>query len=156
MSHCNAVGGRLTCVDFFVNRFVKRSRRYRSSGLEPLDIPQVMHPRRSSRAGFAAKETVLWADTAVKNRCYDSPRGSCKRKISPHVSWGSGGRHSHVKTNRSYTIPCPLPDGRGSSERVSCVCHVHAHCSMCHVLRCSSCGDQSQTKMVRQVGSSMG
>ena len=40
---------------------------------------------RGSRAGFAAKETDVWTDPAVKNRGYDSQRGSCQRKIPPPV-----------------------------------------------------------------------
>ena len=47
--------------------------------------PPVTHPRCSSRAGFAAKETERRVNSAVKNRGYDSQRGSCHRK-SLHMS----------------------------------------------------------------------
>ena len=40
---------------------------------------------RGSRAGFAAKETDVWTDPAVKNRGYDSRCGSCIGKKSTHM-----------------------------------------------------------------------
>ena len=90
----------LTCVDFFGDRFAKRLRDTVAAACSRWIFRQVMHPSDGSRAGFAAKETDVWADPAVKNRGYDSQRGSCHRKISTHV-----GTCGCVREPGSRTLP---------------------------------------------------
>jgi len=70
----------------FGNRFAKRSGNTVAAACSRWIFLQVMSPSGGSRAGFAAKETDIWADPAVKNRGYDSRCGSCIGKKSTHVS----------------------------------------------------------------------
>jgi len=70
----------LTCGDFFINRFAKRSRDTVAAAWSRWISRQEMLPPGSSRAGFAAKETERRGDSAVTNHGYDSQRGSFPRK----------------------------------------------------------------------------
>ncbi len=97
-------------------------------------LPSESTPGEKGNRGTAARSPSPWMTLMVNpiscpNLCGFAPlREALPGLYHQSPGWERGlGRgwkrggisacpdHSHVKTNRSYTIPCPHPDGRGSS-----------------------------------------